>query len=63
MERKNPVVNGPQYLENAIFVQGLIVRKLVELGGTFEDVGLLYEEDVAEVVARAIWEWKCSHGG
>ncbi len=49
-------------IEYAVFVEALIARKLVEFGGTREDTGLLYEDEVAEVVARAILEWKRSHG-
>jgi len=50
-------------IEHAVFVEALIARKLVELGGAREDTALLFEDEVAEVAARVILEWKCSHGG
>jgi len=50
-------------IEHAVFVEALIARKIVELGGTREDTILLFEDEAAEAVARAILEWKRSHGG
>lgn len=50
-------------IEHAVFVEAMIARKLIALGGIREDTSLLYDEEVAEAVARVILGWKFRVGG
>lgn len=45
-------------IEHAVFVEALLARQLIRLGGSRDDTGLLYEQEVAEAVAKLLLEWK-----